>query len=201
MIFEGLNSEISSSILLPIRLAIWKHKTLDFDIMITVYSHSFAESPITHCWIQIHSWLLYPTEPLAGLRLSWMFRWICPPASLTVYCRLCSSAAADVRTWAAAIQEPGTWGDVWRWRSATLNPAGHGWPSCNDHLQCWRGDRWGNRLLLSPRDPPPPKRKWQRMCLKAGGARRNLADRLKTKGRFLHSGTTVNSSLYGLRLF
>lgn len=139
--------------------------------MITVYSHSFAESPITHCWIQIHSWLLYPTEPLAGLRLSWMFRWICPPASLTVYCRLCSSAAADVRTWAAAIQEPGTWGDVWRWRSATLNPAGHGWPSCNDHLQCWRGDRWGNRLLLSPRDPPPPKRKWQRMCLKAGGAK------------------------------
>lgn len=157
VIFEGLNSEISSSILLPIRLAIWKHKTLDFDIMFTVYSHSFAESPITHCWIQIHSWLLYPTEPLAGLRLSWMFRWICPPASLTVYCRLCSSAAADVRTWAAAIQEPGTWGDVWRWRSATLNPAGHGWPSCNDHLQCWRGDRWGNRLLLSPRDPPPPK--------------------------------------------
>lgn len=44
MIFEGLNSEISSSILLPIRLAIWKHKTLNFDIMITVYSHSFAVS-------------------------------------------------------------------------------------------------------------------------------------------------------------
>ena len=111
---------------------------------------------VTHCWIQSHSWWWCPAERRAGPRPSGTSGWRYPPASWTVYCRLCSSGAADVRRRGASTRALGTWGDVWRWRWATRSLAERGWSSCDDHLRCSPGDRWETRRLWSPQGRPPP---------------------------------------------